>query len=342
MKRKKVYIEVIRIIAMFFVLYVHTGYFAMTHYEVAGSRMSGLLAFFMMCVALTCNALFFMIAGAVLLHKKETIGRVLWRFFKMAVVVVLFSLFQYACNYWRMPAMGFRLNEFFKLVYQTNLITQYWFLYAYLAFIIILPFLRILAEKMDKEHFTYLVILYLLMEGIFPMVEYFWKNEAFGLFVPMVENIIFFPLVGHFIEHNEDDVFGKKRNLAAVNGLACAALIINMIYAAKTYQDTGCAETFDGMTMLVGLAIFVDVRYVCRICRMPQLLEKVIVWCGGGVFGVCLLEPQLREAFVFLYRCLEPTFKWLPATVIWLGAAMMMGIIVMYLLKKIPVLKKLF
>lgn len=342
MKHKKVYIELIRIIAMFFVLYVHTGYFAMTHYEVAGSRVSGVLAFFLMCVALTCNGLFFMIAGAVLLHKKETIGHVLWRFFKMAIVVVLFSLFQYACNYRRMPAMGFRLDEFFKLIYQTNIITQYWFLYAYLAFIIILPFLRMLAEKMDKEHFCYLLILYLLLKGIFPMIEYFWENEAFGLLIPVVENIIFFPLVGHFIEYHEDDTFGKKRNLVIVNGLAAVALIINMIYAVITFRDTGCAETFDGMTMLVGLAIFVDIRYVCSRCRMPQLLEKAVVWCGGGMFGVCLLEPQLREGFFFLYQRLEPTFKWLPATIIWLGAAMVMGIIVMYVLKKIPVLKRLF
>lgn len=342
MKRKKVYIELIRIIAMLFVLYVHTGYFAMSHYEVAGSRGSGLLAFFLMCVAITCNELFFMIAGVVLLHKKETIRRVLWRFFKMAVVVVLFSLFQYACNYWHMPAMGFRLHEFFKLIYQTNIITQYWFLYAYLAFILILPFLRMLAEKMDKEHFIYLMILYLLLEGVFPMIEYFWENEAFGLMVPVVENIIFFPLVGYFIEYQEDDVFRKKKILAMVNGLAVAALIMNMLYAVRTFQDTGWAETLDGMTMLVGLAIFVDIRYVFGRGRMPRLFEKVVVWCGGGMFGVCLLEPQLREGFFFLYQGLEPYIKWLPATVIWILAAMVTGIVVMHILKKIPVLKKLF
>ena len=153
MKERKIHIEIIRIIAMFFVLYVHTGMYAMAHYEIAGGRLSGMLAFFMMCMALTCNALFFMNAGAVLLHKTESIGRVLVRFARMAAIVVLFSLLQYANNYWHMPAMGFRLDEFFKLVYQTNVITQYWFLYAYLALILILPFLRLLAQKMDKEHF---------------------------------------------------------------------------------------------------------------------------------------------------------------------------------------------
>ena len=153
MKNRKIHVDIIRIIAIFFVLYVHTGSHALTHYEIAGSRLSGMLAFFIMCLSLTCNALFFMNTGAVLLPKKESIGRVLLRFAKMAIVVVLFSLLQYAYNYYRLPAIGFRMDEFFKLVYQTNLITQYWFLYAYLALILILPFLRLLAQKMDKEHF---------------------------------------------------------------------------------------------------------------------------------------------------------------------------------------------
>ncbi len=342
MKSKKTYIEVIRIIAIFFVLYVHTGTSAVTHYEIAGGKVSGMLAFFMRCLSQICNPLFFMIAGVVLLHKKEKIGKVVCRFFKMATVVLLFSLLQYACNYFRMPAMGFRLNEFFEIAYHDYVITQYWFLYEYLAFILILPFLRILAEKMDKEFFTYLILLYLVMEGILPLAEYFGEYERFGIVVPVLENIIFYPLLGYFVEYHPEDVFGKKKNLLAINIIGCVSLIVNMAYARRQFLDTGYAETFMGMTMLAALAVFVDIRFACRVCRMPQKLEKVIVWCGAGVFGVCLLEPQLREGFFFLYRWLEPTVKWLPATVIWLGAAMAAGILIMNILKSIPVLKRLF
>lgn len=342
MKSKKTYIEVIRIIAIFFVLYVHTGTCAVTHYEMPCDRLSGMLAFGMMCLSQTCNALFFMIAGVVLLHKHESVGRVVIRFFKMATVVLLFSLLQYACNYFRMPAMGFRLNEFFEIAYHDYVITQYWFLYEYLAFILLLPFLRILAEKMDKDHMVYLLALYLLMEGMLPLAEYFWKYERFGVVTPFVENIIFYPLLGYLVEYHPEDIYAKKKSLVAINISGCVALMINMAFARRQFLDTGYAETIIGMTMLAALAVFVDIRFACKACKMPRRLEKMVVWCGAGVFGVCLLEPQLRDGFFFLYRWLEPTIKWLPATAIWLGAAMAAGITIMNILKRIPVLKRLF
>ncbi len=342
MKSRKTYIELTRIIAIFFVLYVHTGTCAVTHYEIAGGKVSGMLAFFMRCLSQICNPLFFMIAGVVLLHKKEKISKVIGRFFKMATVVLFFSLLQYACNYFRMPAMGFRLNEFFEIAYHDYVITQYWFLYEYLAFLLILPFLRVLAEKMDKEFFVYLILLYVVVEGILPLAEYLGEYERFGIAVPVLGNIIFYPLLGYFVEYHPEDVFAKKKNLLTINIVGCVSLIVNMVYARRQFLDTGYAETFVGMTMLAALAVFVDIRFLCRVCRIPQRLERVIVWCGAGVFGVCLLEPQLREGFFFLYRWLEPTVKWLPATAIWLGAAMATGILIMNILKSIPFLKKLF
>ncbi len=342
MKSKKAYLEAIRLFAIFFVLYVHTGVNAVSHYQIAGGKASGTLAFFMMCVAQTCNVLFFMVSGAVLLHRKESLRKVMIRFLKMAVVVILFSLLQYACNYFRMPAMGFDLGVFFEFIYHQTVITQYWFLYEYLAFLIILPFLRILAEKLNKDYFLYLLGLYLVLEGILPLTEYFWENEAFALNIPFMLSILFYPLVGYFAEHNEGNILESKRNLVAINVAACVSLIINIWYAGTRYLETGYGESFMGMTMVLALAIFVDIRYLFKRCRVPKKLEKVIIWCGSGVFGVCLLEPQLREGFYFLYERLEPVIRWLPATVIWLLAAMAAGIIIMNLLKKIPVLRKLF
>lgn len=342
MKSKKAYLELIRIFSIFFVLYVHTGVSAMSHYQVDLTGVSGGLAFFMASLAQTCNVLFFMVSGAVLLHKKESIGKVLLRFLKFAVVVLLFSLLQYACNYFRMPAMGFRLREFFQFVYHDTVITQYWFLYDYLAFLLILPFLRAVAEKLEKKLFFYLAGLYLVIEGILPLVEYFKEYERFGLDVPMLMNILFYPLIGYFIEHDQDNLLESKKNLIILNAAGVVALIINVVFSRTRYFETGYTENLMGMIMVVALVLFVDVRRLCGAHRMPQWLQKTVIWCGGGVFGVCLLEPQLREGFYFLYQRLEPVIKWLPATVIWLSAAMVPGIVLMNVLKRIPILKKLF
>ena len=140
-KEKKVYLEILRLIAIYSAVYVHTGISAMYHFEVNPTGASSWIAFVLMMLSQACNIMFFMITGAVLLDKEETVAHVLkYRFLRMLIVVILFSLFQYYCNYLRMPEMGFEIPVFFQVIYRTSVISQYWFLYAYLALLLILPY----------------------------------------------------------------------------------------------------------------------------------------------------------------------------------------------------------
>lgn len=327
MKEKKIHLELLRIFAIFFVLYSHTGIAAKFHFQIAGGIVSEMLSFALLSLSMTCNTLFFMVTGAVLLHKEERFTDIFRRrILRMVIILIIFSFFQYVCSYHANPEIGFSIPVFFKIVYSVEIITQYWFLYAYLALLVMLPFLRILARGLTREHFIYLVLLYVLIKGILPLVEYFWENQAINLTVPLLENTVLFPLIGYYIEHNKEDLLSKKQIVITLNVAFIAALFIDLFYARnRYYQDGMLAETLDGMMLLMALAVFVDFRFFCKKVRLPNWLQKIILFLGNGAFTVYLLNPQLTELCYFFYEKLEPWIKWLPATVVWLSAAMLIG-----------------
>lgn len=341
-KEKKVHLEIMRLIAIFGAVYVHTGASAMYHFEIDVVGLSAWISFIMMILAQACNNIFFMITGAVLLSKEESIGAVLkYRFLRMLIVVILFSFVQYIYNYTLRPEIGMEISVFFEVIYRTSVISQYWFLYAYLALILILPFLRMLTREMKPIHYIYLFVVYVLIEGILPVVEYYWKNEPLNLSIPMLEQIIICPLLGYFIEQYGDDYLDQWKSLFVTNAVAAVAMVIGLKYSRVNYYVDGRITVLYGLLLIIAVTIFVDIRFICRRWQMPALLKRSILFLGGGVFGVYLFEPQLRDCYYFLYLKLEPYISWLPAAVIWISAAVLTGILGFRVLKRLPFLDKL-
>ena len=62
---------------------------------------------------------------------------------------------------------------------------------------------------------------------------------------------------------------------------------------------------------------------------------------GGCVFGTYLLEGILRHYLSPVYEALEPKIHVLPACLIWVIAVALCGLGITWVLKKLPLLRKL-
>ena len=99
MKQKNVYLEIVRIFAIFFVIYVHTGTDASEYYMMAGNSFSYVLSLILYCIGQASVPLFFLISGAVLLHKEESLKTVLMnRALRIFILIMIFGFIQYACT----------------------------------------------------------------------------------------------------------------------------------------------------------------------------------------------------------------------------------------------------
>lgn len=352
MKQKKIYLEAIRIFAIFFVIYVHTGIEAAEHYRVTESTFSYVLSLVLFAIAQISVPLFFMVSGAVLLHKEESLKDVLLhRALRILLIILIFGFVEYTYFYYLNPEVGFSIPVYFWTVYSTTMITQYWYIYSYFALMPILPFVRMMARSMKDSHFWYLMGLMFILNGLLPIVEFLWKNNRIAVSVPLLFNSIFYPLMGYYIVHRSGEFFLKKKNLLITNVFGACALLTNTVVALMAHRQRGAGETLEGMTALLAAVTFINIRALFNWIshssrpilhgRLAKTIRSIILFIGSGSFGVYLLEPPLRDTFKPVYIALEPYISWFPAAILWISAAIICGSVVFFILKKIPLLKKL-
>lgn len=141
-KTKKIHLELLRIIAVYLVVLTHTGKRGFMYFT---TLEPSVIYFVTMLIPVICNIavpLFFMISGATLIGKDESPGQI-WRrrIPRHLAVLVLASLMMYVYYGLKDDAL-LSVADFLRALYTQNVIVPYWFLYGYLAFLILLPFLR--------------------------------------------------------------------------------------------------------------------------------------------------------------------------------------------------------
>lgn len=204
-KPKLVYIEAIRIIALFFVIFNHTNQRGYTHFTVyPGGSFQYWFAMLFSIIAGISVPLFFMISGIFLIDKEESISSV-WkkRIPKYVITLLVFSLFGYLF-YLKFDFSLFSTSDFLKKLYSGGVIIPYWFLYAYIAFLIGLPLLRKLIKNMDDQDFLYLIGIYILFNGIINLLQYRMSNGTVYINGSLnvshfTSNVVFYPAIGYFL-----------------------------------------------------------------------------------------------------------------------------------------------
>ena len=293
-----------------------------------------------------------MVTGAVLLHKEETLRHVLLhRALRILLIILIFGFVEYTYFNYLNPEVAFSIPIYLWTVYSTTVITQYWYIYAYFALILVLPFIRMMARSMKNSHFWYLFTLFFVLEGILPIIEYLWPNNHIALSVPILSDATLYLLLGYYIVHRSEDLFYQKKVLIIANAVGLMALITNTVIALMAHRQRGAGETLSGMNIMLTVVIFINFRAVFNAMskssakifhgRFAKLVCTIILFMGSGSFGVYLLEPPLRDTFKPVYIALEPYISWFPATIVWILAAMLCGSVIFFIMKKIPLLKKL-
>ena len=189
MKREKsLDIELMRIFAVFFVIFNHTqkyGYQLFSGYRPFDIRfiVYGFLSVF-------CKfsvPLFYMIFGALMLDREpESYPRLLRRVGKMAGLVLGWSAIYFAVDVMR-GEESFSITTFFLRIYESNWNFSFWYLYTYIALLMTLPLLQKFAQGLNDRDFLYLFGLFFLFSCFLPTVEFFlsrgggWAHPQPGL-----------------------------------------------------------------------------------------------------------------------------------------------------------------
>lgn len=354
-KKPLIYIEVMRIVAIFFVIFNHTnekGFFLFS------TCPKGSIQFWLyMIISVFCKVsvpLFFAISGALMLHRKDEKLSDLFvkKILKMAVILLVFSAI-YHLYALHMSGQLFDLEKFVITIYKSQTRTHLWYLYAYIAFLASLPFLRAMVKGLDTKYFYYLIGIALFFDGIRLIMEFVvWRgwysiNNNIKL-TWLTANIVLYPCIGYFMEHriNIDNIKKKTLPLLWMANIVTIIISCYMTYYKGELQgviNEASSQGFLTIFVLVNcITLYMTTKYIFSKVTMPKILEKIVLSLGKSTFGIYLLHLLVKDKAINMIDIMTKAgCNHMIAVLVWCFMVMMVCWVITIVLRKIPVIKKL-
>jgi len=347
MKNRIIYLDLIKIVAAYLVIFTHTSDLGSKLYVCGNYDILQNTIYIGMDVFRTINVpLFFMVTGALLLGKRETYVQLFRKhILKYTLVISVFSYLYYSIY----PLTDFVWSDvggYIKGIYSGTILGGLWFLYAYLGYLLILPFMRKMIERMNIEDYRYLLGLGVFFKCVVPIIDGLIFETGFGVTCAFVTDFIFYPIMGYYfanIDNNEQD--NKKYLLVGgICSLISIVFAILMIYWDKNTTGEYSERYLFSFTIIPTLFMFYFLKSLGQKLEKNCILCKIINLFGSCSLGVYLLGRYLQVVMVKpIYRKIDailPDFPLLTC-LIYVAMVVFVAAIITYLLKKIPGIRKL-
>lgn len=314
---KKIYLEYLRIIACVLVIYNHlSGYmlFVIT---------DGASQFFYMILTMITKInvpIFFMITGTLLLGKEEDFKTVISkRILRFLLVILIFVGGLYVITYIQSVMAGEPLEKplynFIMGILNNNVCGIYWYLYAYLGFLFMLPFMQRIAKNIARDDICILLFLNFVFSSFIPLINIVLNKLSIDpisicndFSVPLATiSAFFYPLIGYYID-NKIDV-SKFKNKHIIYLLLFGGIGIIISCWCTYYEGRNIGEYTQRyvylFTYVIAIAVFLIVKYLVTVA-FPKLskgkIGKTITLIGSLTFGIYLFDPYLKTIFYRTYQ----------------------------------------
>lgn len=349
MNKRKTYLDWLRVVAIVLVIYNHLPAHAL-------SRETGLFGFVFPAVLVKIGVpLFLMISGSLLLGRDEQTKVLLGtRVLRMVVIIPVAYIGLYLVRSLHETvlhgaAFEFSLKDCIYGLFSRNLVTKdsgpYWYLYAYLGYLLMLPFLRGAAKLMRRSHFILLIAIHAGIYTVLPLINAVLNccgldsiriTESFS--VPLaVEQIFFYPLAGYWLDRSStvDSMCHKKRFailFAALAGAVTSALLYGKLGEKAALELTEWSSA-------ITLFLFVKWMFFGKQAEVTKLSVRI---CGlsGLVFGIYLLDPYLKLVLFGAYYTVGSRLPEPVCSLLWIPISISVGGFITWILKKIPGVKR--
>ncbi len=314
-----------------------------------------------------CNVpLFFMISGALLLEKRENYRTIFTRrISKIACMLVILTAVLCVIDAITTPE---KMNSFsvkdFVMAFVRYLFggtediggNAYWYLYAYIGFLILLPMLHEIATRMRQSDFMILLSLHVGIYVILPLVNIVVRTlgiAPIGLSANFLDGMglvctraLFYPLMGYYIDHRLDVVNWKAQRIVGVGILMVAGLLMadwctwyDSIFISHTLVET----YIDMMTFVFAFGMFLVIKYWMLKYPLHYKIQELVITIGTFTYGIYILDHFGKET---LWPIMENVTKSYLSTfwisILWCVVSMSIGSMLTMVLKNVPFVKKLF
>ena len=342
--QRRLSLDVLRIIACFFVIVNHTDNAMLLSLEPSGSWFISATMLYICKIAVP---LFIMISGALLLGKEESYKKLYKKRVLKTVLVILVFSFVYYIDKIRMNGEAFSLETFWQGILHEPITNAYWYLYMYLGLIIMLPILRKLVKNMNINDYIYCFIICSIFIGIFPIINnYFeYKPITYSFNIPIISIYVMYFIIGYFIDNKLEKKYFNKWVLITciILSIICICVSIGLTYYdfTRNADNKVFMDNREFITIVIpSISVFYIAKYISTM-RKSRRGEKIITNIAAHTFGIYLLSDLLIVKLNFVYEYLSTHIHKMFAMIVLELSVFMVGYIITWILKKIPLVKEI-
>ena len=356
---KRVYFEIMRVLACGLVIYNHLPVY---HYFTETECDSRTLYMTLAMITRINVPIFFMVSGALLLQKDEEFTAVFRkRFLRIIGLLAVFYLINIAAlqynnilkgNYYDISIKEFVLG-FIRKELPGGAV--YWYLYAYLGYLFMLPLLQRVAKGITRAEFWALAILHFITASFIPMLnlcfvkngiqENIWLDGNFNVPFAMTA-ALFYPLAGYYLEHKVDIKNVKFWHIGLLITCSAAGITLSNICTYTEAELNGAFSQnyvmlFDYLT---AISVFMLIKYLYTLVKAGKeagIGDKAFCFIGSMTLGIYMFDPVLRELIYQKLMIKVLDFSVIGQGLLWMFVSMSLGVICTFLLKKVHLFKKL-
>ncbi|MCF7974034.1 MAG: acyltransferase family protein [Phycisphaerae bacterium] len=288
------YIDVLRIVASFFVVLAHVAGGSADNFVVFSNPWWLCKGLFFFC--LWTIPVFVMMSGALLLSHAPTSIRAFYRrrFTRIGVPLVFWTIFYLGLRL-VLDQKSWTLPQILDLLLQGNAYYHLWFLYMIAGLYLVTPYLQILAEHLTTRQCLAAILLILIGADIFHLCNVMmWgtRPSVFALFVPYMG----YYLLGYIIHHKWPK--GRLPGLWVAAGTAISVVYLMCLahpFIQLRSQQYGIFffGFFSAPIACMAIGIYWAFRETCIKPLNPRLQH--LASCTLGIYIVHLLVLKLMQ-----------------------------------------------
>lgn len=348
-KPRFAYMDLLRIVAAFLVIVNHTN--SLVFKALTPASVTWWLSIAWYYISKVAVPLFLMVSGACLLPSRDTGRQSFWRFMRVLLVLVVFSYFYYligiAQDSWSW-GRALDIPAFLKSIWRERITDSFWYLYFYMGLMVMLPTLQRLASAMQKRDLQYFMAISFGVYAAWPLLTHYVPQAALPMYfdVPLFAVFLGLFFAGHYVHAHAVRI---SRALCLLAILAALAASVWLTYVE--YGRVAAGQKYWFMDERTAPSIFVIIGALAAMLwakasfdRRPHSEAGVRRWAsiGGTAFGIFLLQDLLiaesrYRFFVPMSKAIDP----LLAVLVWEIGVFAVAFAVAWLLKHIPLLRKL-
>lgn len=336
--KRIIYFDILNILACLCVVFLHMNGIVHEYSQIRAWKTA--LIFEVICY--WAVPVFIMLSGATLLKYKERYNTKTFfkkRFIKVLVPWIVWSLITYIIQ-----NHNINIIQFIKDFVYCRIEGIYWFFPLILYLYCIIPVLTVFTEKEEYRKILKAIVLFIFVFRaiIYPICIIFGKNFPSIFNYCLEQNAyIMFLLLGYLLSTAKL----SKKNRIVIYGLGIISALIRYVYIYyfSTKEGTLNRDLFDycsAVSVLLAMAVFVFAQNVNweKVIAKLKVNSKMLSKISSCSFGVYLIHMMVKNNLTNIFN-LDVYSIWYRT----IGAILlyMICLIIVYIIKKIPILKKI-